>query len=327
MGIGDCGIIRVIRVRIRVRKEVPLEAIPEELKRRREECGLSLEDLSEDTNIAVRFLKAIEEGNFDVLPRPYIRMFLKAYGNRVGMDAESVLRRFDEAVGPEEHVRKRVGQPVVRSVFPTRRLAIAGVVLVVVAGIYGLIKWGTGEHGVSEAPPSTDKDVRELEASREISLERASIRDTVASEQSVKGEVAEIVREELTLKEETFAPSAELSEELEKPMAVDSILVLEGEAREEVWLSVQADGGPEDYWTMKAEDQRTWVAKDSFEVTLGKPQGMAFRFRGKAVVDTAWHREPIHLMFSREGVEIVKKIRRPAVTPVPVDSVGEGNEG
>jgi len=197
-----------------------LEAIQEELKRRREECGLSLEDLSGETNIAVRYLKAIEEGDFDVLPRPYTRMFLKAYGVRVGMDAESVLRRFDEMMAPEEeYVRKRVGEPIGRSVFPTRRLMIAGgIVLVVVVGIFSVLRFGIRERRAPESPAS-------LEAAREMPLERASMPDTAASEPRGEGEGDEgdsvhTVEEAPVLEEEVLAPLQEPSEELEKPVAV-----------------------------------------------------------------------------------------------------------
>ena len=296
-----------------------MEAIHEELRRRREERGLSLEDLSRETNINVRYLKAIEEGDFSVLPRAYIRMFLKAYGLRVGMDAESVLRRFDEMAAPEEEpIRKPIGQPIVRSAFPKKPLVIAGVVFAVVVGIL-IVLIGTRERPAPR-PPGL------LEASPEAALEH-SISDTSDMEQSVEDEVGESdsvhVIEEAPA--EAFTSFPEPSEEIEKPVAADSILVLEGEAREEVWLSVQSDGGSKEQRIMKAGERQRWEAKDRFEVTLGKPRGIALVFRGKAVDNTAWNRAPIHLMFSREGVQVVEKKRPPSETPASVDSVDAMN--
>ncbi len=104
---------------------------------------------------------------------------------------------------------------------------------------------------------------------------------------------------------------------------MDTILVLEGEAREEIWLSVRADGRLKFRRLMKAGERRRWEAKDGFEVRLGKPRGIALTFQGKAVDNTAWKRVPIDLVFSKEGIDVVKRILLPAVTPVPVDSVGE----
>jgi len=76
---------------------------------------------------------------------------------------------------------------------------------------------------------------------------------------------------------------------------------------------------------MKAGERRRWEAKDGFEVRLGKPRGIALTFQGKAVDNTAWKRAPIDLVFSKEGIDVVKSMRRPAVTPAQVDSVGGGN--
>lgn len=64
------------------------------LKGKREEKGMSLEELQTSTKIQKRYLAAIEEGNYDVLPGTfYARAFIKNYCEAVGLNYETI---FDE---------------------------------------------------------------------------------------------------------------------------------------------------------------------------------------------------------------------------------------
>src|ERR1041385_3132111 len=72
----------------------------EELRRRREELGILLPEISESTRIGTRFLKAIESDNFELLPAGiYARAFIRAYARRVGMDEEEAVTMFREQTG------------------------------------------------------------------------------------------------------------------------------------------------------------------------------------------------------------------------------------
>src|SRR5262245_35207170 len=70
-----------------------MPTLGQELRRRREEHGVTLTDISEATRIGTRFLKAIETDNFSILPGGiFTRSFIRAYARHVGMDE-------DEAIG------------------------------------------------------------------------------------------------------------------------------------------------------------------------------------------------------------------------------------
>ena len=69
--------------------------IAELLKTQRENLGLSIDEIYERTRIDPGFLQAFEEGNFDVLPRAYARLFLKTYARELGLDARDILTRFE----------------------------------------------------------------------------------------------------------------------------------------------------------------------------------------------------------------------------------------
>ncbi|MCP2519857.1 helix-turn-helix domain-containing protein [Candidatus Aminicenantes bacterium AC-335-A11] len=67
----------------------------EELKKEREARNISLEEISKATKIHINFLRAIEENNFEALPGEFfIKNFIKAYANYLGLDEREVLNRY-----------------------------------------------------------------------------------------------------------------------------------------------------------------------------------------------------------------------------------------
>jgi transcriptional regulator with XRE-family HTH domain len=67
----------------------------EELKYSRESRGISLQDISKDTRINQKFIEAIEEGNFGVLPQTYIRAFIRAYAKYIGLNPNETIARYE----------------------------------------------------------------------------------------------------------------------------------------------------------------------------------------------------------------------------------------
>jgi len=64
------------------------------LRQRREELGLSLENLAGKTRIRRDYLSALEENRFEFLPAPaYLTGFLRSYAGELGLDPEEMLRR------------------------------------------------------------------------------------------------------------------------------------------------------------------------------------------------------------------------------------------
>lgn len=74
-----------------------LKIIAEELKEAREKSGISLQQVSAKTRIDIKFLEAIEKGDFSFLPELYVKAFIKQYAKLVGLDEEEVSERYDAA--------------------------------------------------------------------------------------------------------------------------------------------------------------------------------------------------------------------------------------
>ena len=70
-----------------------------ELKELRKSKEISLDQIHQRTKINMRYLRAIEAGEFEILPIPYLRLFLRAYAKEIGGDANNALEQLDSFLG------------------------------------------------------------------------------------------------------------------------------------------------------------------------------------------------------------------------------------
>ncbi|MCF8240407.1 MAG: DUF4115 domain-containing protein [Melioribacteraceae bacterium] len=68
-----------------------------ELKKAREDKNLKLQDIFNKTRIDIKYLEAIENGNFEIMPEVYIRAFIKGYAKTVDINPENALKKYDMA--------------------------------------------------------------------------------------------------------------------------------------------------------------------------------------------------------------------------------------
>ncbi len=69
-----------------------MESIGEKLRTKREELGLSVDQIARDTNIAKRYIISLEEEDFDAFPgEPYLVGFLRTYSESIGLVPEEII--------------------------------------------------------------------------------------------------------------------------------------------------------------------------------------------------------------------------------------------
>jgi transcriptional regulator with XRE-family HTH domain len=74
-------------------------SIGQDLKRERELRGISLKEIAESTKINIRFLKALEEDQLDVLPGKFFtRGIIRGYAKYLGLEEFSVLNKYHDAL-------------------------------------------------------------------------------------------------------------------------------------------------------------------------------------------------------------------------------------
>lgn len=117
-----------------------MESIGQKLKTAREEKGYSPDQVARDTNIARRFIVAMEEEDFAVFPGDtYLLGFLRNYADYLGLDAERIVNLYrnmkiqEQPIPMEELLqgrKKKLGTGLI--------LIIAAAILVLGGGGFGI---------------------------------------------------------------------------------------------------------------------------------------------------------------------------------------------
>ncbi len=115
---------------------------------------LELSEVERATRIRAKYLKALEDERFDVLPAAaYAKGFLRTYADFLGLDAQRFVDEYDTRFAPTEMPEAALPVRVRRP----RRLLGARLVLLPLAVAIGLFVWrltsSGGHHHAALAPP------------------------------------------------------------------------------------------------------------------------------------------------------------------------------
>jgi len=115
-----------------------MESLGEKLKTTRNEKGLSLDQISKETNISIRYLEAMEMENFSVFPgEPYVIGFIRSYGSFLDLDVAKLISlyralRIQEQPMPVDQLLKSPPK------LPKFLIPILIILIVLGAGGYGI---------------------------------------------------------------------------------------------------------------------------------------------------------------------------------------------
>ena len=91
-----------------------LDKFADELRAQREKSGLTLQQLATKTRIDLKFLEAIDQGNFAFLPDLYVKAFVKQYAKTIGLDENETLKKFEAAREGKDYNLENEQQQVVQ---------------------------------------------------------------------------------------------------------------------------------------------------------------------------------------------------------------------
>lgn len=224
----------------------------EELKRRREELGLSLAQISESTRIGTRFLRAIETNDFSTLPEGiYTRSFIRAYAKQVHMNEDEALDLYQEQTGTtgpledpsvvhEEDDSSFVYKEPSNSFLPAAVVAIA-LALVLITGSWALWRY------INKPATSEAADVPAEPAPAAV------------------------------------APEPDQSTQTQPASFEEGMQVTIEATTDRCWIRYTADNGEPTQMTLEQGQQEQIKANDSVELSIGNTKAIAIRINGREV--------------------------------------------
>lgn len=122
------------------------------LREARGRRGLSLAQVDADTHIRTRYLQALEDERFDVLPgAAYVRGFLRTYADYLGLDSDLFVDEYNARFAPaEEEPPELVALRPLRR----RRVRLRGTTVVLVILSIAVVAWklDSGDEPTTRAP-------------------------------------------------------------------------------------------------------------------------------------------------------------------------------
>ena len=86
------------------------EKFAQELKEAREKSEMTLQQLAAKSRIDLKFIEAMEKGDFSFLPEIYVKAFIRDYSKIVGVDENLFLKKYDAAKQGKDYDENRESQ-------------------------------------------------------------------------------------------------------------------------------------------------------------------------------------------------------------------------
>lgn len=233
------------------------------LKEARESKGISLDQIANDTRISTRFLAAIENEEFHLLPGGiFNRGFVRSFAERVGLDPNQAVADYERLVNvrpPTETAEPEPSPPPPKKhglhLYP---VAIAALIVLIAA--FYVVTRDSGKTAQTSNPPAAP----------------VSAPSTPPEQPAPAAEPAPpVVPPETTLAATAPEPAPEPAKEA---------LSLEMEAKEATWIKVTADGNAVVAGEILEPGMtRKFTAQNSIDLTIGNAAGVSLKINDRQV--------------------------------------------
>jgi transcriptional regulator with XRE-family HTH domain len=234
-----------------------MSSVGEELRRERELRGISLEEIADETKIALRFLQAIDSNQLEIIPGEfYRRSSLKAYAHYLGLDVDRIVAtyQFRNAAESSTPALLLEGGSTAGRIMSRRAVKWAAVVLAVV---------GASGAAVAVWPGAERQDVPVS-----ASVERTSSRE-LRTDEHAGGVPSEAVRRD------RVEVGPVVREVLEEESAEGLPLRLRFRVDDSCWLEIRADDSLVAQGLMHRGFEKEIQAAEEIRLWLGNAGGIS----------------------------------------------------
>ncbi len=239
----------------------------EKLKRQRELRNITIEEISEATKIQMRFLRALEEDNFEDLPaEAFIKGFIQAYCEFIGINGRDMVNKYLLQIREEEE-REEVESPEkgknIGYILPVFIFSI----LILLGGLFTGFYYTAKESGKEKHTTGGKNKVKKSkkavvppsgETKKQHSEEPHG--PTGGSEKAVSGNPA--------------VPTGEKKDTLELAVRSDAKSWIKISKKDEVLINRILEGG---------EKRNFEIAKQELRLSVGNAGGVSVKINGKEI--------------------------------------------
>lgn len=234
-----------------------MNSVGDYLRSAREERKIPLVQVSRDTKISERYLRAIEEGGFSSLPAPaYAKGFIKIYAEYLELDPVPILEQFlQEHVGFSKQAFSIEGDMMATNLMaiPWKHtlLGIGSAIIIAVVAISFITLWRS-----CSRPPIAESQERAEE------LDTLPLPPLPAVEAEIEHDVEETLAESAGEQKMKLVVRAKRDKSWMK-VFVDKVLLFEG--------------------TIPRGKEEFWLADERIHLRMGNPEAMELLLDGKPV--------------------------------------------
>ncbi|MCK9222500.1 MAG: DUF4115 domain-containing protein [Limnochordia bacterium] len=248
------------------------------LYQERQKKGITLEELEQITKIRSKYLRAIEEGDFEVIPgEVYLKGFLKSYAEAVGVEGRNVLAWYEQIKGPdsppdtvaaESAATTEASLKELRRTRPSFGRALLVALLLIALAFLAYKLWDFYLAGAEQGEtPNLETQFQQPEP--EVEPEPATATPIVPEEQP-ESEPTDKEPEPVVTEPDESTHGTEVPESV---VAVK----LEVVASDVCWLEVYADGERVYYGNLDVDDARTFHGEKEIYAKFGKGEVASLR--------------------------------------------------
>ncbi|MBU0517321.1 DUF4115 domain-containing protein [bacterium] len=263
-----------------------IEDFGQELINARDYKKITLEQISDITKIALPYLEAMEQGRWDLLPQPYMAVFLKAYAETVGMNVPKVMKKYKEMVlseiGGKEEDPETVPEPdsqeesdsSEQNFFESKQnilfISIGAILIIATVLLFSMFNGSPEENRgdtVGDATQTVEPVIEPL--------------------------VSDQPRDVLNQSEQSTA-----IQEKEKQSFSIRITV-----RDTCWVQATLDKKDIRDMLLKADDKITLSAEKEIHLVIGNAGGLSLEFNDTILDTVGPEKKPVTLVIGPEGIK------------------------
>lgn len=242
-----------------------MATLGQQLKQSREEKGISLHEIAESTHIGVRFLQAIENDAYDILPGGvFNRAFVRKFARQVGFDEEQAVSLYEEQLEeqggePERHYQLGVED------FEDKPTSGNGLLLSFVALIIlGALAYAAYQYFTPSGSDSGGSSMTDLSTPTPAPVGTETPAPSVTPDASASPATSP-----------TPSPTPEI------PAGAMRVQLIA--PSEEVWLSVRPDGKKAEQLVLQPGEVREFDVDEKITLSVGRVSALRININGRNV--------------------------------------------